>query len=88
MAKKRCSAEQIIEKLREPKVLQVKGKSHGEIVRFIGAIKQTMIGWRKEYGGLRFEQSKRFKEFEKKNIRLKLLIADLSLDKAIFKDAA
>jgi hypothetical protein len=47
-----------------------------------------LIRWRKEYGGLRLEQAKRFKELEKENIRLKRLVADLSLDKAILKDAA
>ena len=34
------------------------------------------------------DQAKRFKELEKENIRLKRLVADLSLDKAILKDAA
>ena len=49
---------------------------------------QTLIRWRKEYGGLRVDQARRFKELEKENIRLKRLVADLSLDKAILKDAA
>ena len=47
-----------------------------------------MIRWRKEYGGLRVDQARRFKELEKENIRLKRWVADLSLDKAILKDAA
>ena len=47
-----------------------------------------MIRWRKEDGGLRVDQARRFKELEKENIRLKRLVADLSLDKAILKDAA
>jgi len=69
-------------------VLEAKGKSLGEIARAIGTAEQTLIRWRKEYGGLRLEQAKRFKELEKENIRLKRLVADLSLDKAILKDAA
>jgi len=88
MARKRYSAEQIIVKLREAGVLEAKGKSLGEIARVIGTAEQTLIRWRKEYGGLRLEQAKRFKELEKENIRLKRLVADLSLDKAILKDAA
>ena len=40
------------------------------------------------HGGLRVNQARRFKELEKENIRLKRLVADLSLDKAILKDAA
>ena len=47
-----------------------------------------MIRWRKEYSGLRVDQARRFKELEKENTRLKRLVADLSLDKAILKDAA
>jgi putative transposase len=88
MARKRYSAEQIIVKLREAEVLEAKGKSLVEIARVIGTAEQTLIRWRKEYGGLRLEQAKRFKELEKENIRLKRLVADLSLDKAILKDAA
>ena len=88
MARKRYSAEQIIVKLRESEVLEAKGKSLGEIARVIGTAEQTLIRWCKEYGGLRLEQAKRFKELEKENIRLKRLVADLSLDKAILKDAA
>ena len=54
----------------------------------MGIAEQTLIRWRKEYGGLRVDQARRFKELEKENIRLKRLVADLSLDKAILKDAA
>ncbi len=54
----------------------------------LGIAEQTLIRWRKEYGGLRVDQAKRFKEIEKENIRLKRLVADMSLDKAILKDAA
>ena len=74
--------------MREAEILEAKGESLGEIARVIGTAEQTVIRWRKEYGGLRLEQAKRFKELEKENIRLKRLVADLSLDKAILKDAA
>ena len=49
---------------------------------------QTYYRWRKEYGGLKVEQSRRLKDLEKENSRLKRLVADLSLDKAILKEAA
>ena len=88
MVRKRYSAEQIIVKLREAEVLESKGKNLSEIARSIGTAEQTVIRWRKEYGGLSLEQAKRFKELEKENIRLKRLVVDLSLDKAILKDAA
>ena len=57
-----------------------------EAAKKLGIAEQTLIHWRKEYGGLRVDQARRFKELE--NIRLKRLVADLSLDKAILKDAA
>jgi len=88
MAKKRYSSEQIIVKLRESEVLESKGKSQLEIARSLCIAEQTLIRWRKEYGGLRVEQAKRFKELEKENARLKRLVADLSLDNAILKDVA
>jgi putative transposase len=59
-----------------------------EAANKLGICEQTLIRGRKEYGGLRVDQAKRFKELEKKNIRLKRLVVDLILDKAILKDAA
>ena len=44
--------------------------------------------WRREYGGLRIDQAKQFKELEKENARLKRVVADLTLDNAILKEAA
>jgi putative transposase len=49
---------------------------------------QTYYLWRKEYGGIRVEQARRLKELEKENSRLKKLVADLSLDNSILKEAA
>ncbi len=59
-----------------------------EAAKKLGIAEQTLIRWCKEYGGLRVDQAKRFKELEKENIRLKQLVADSSLDKAILRDAA
>ena len=88
MARKRFSPEQIIVKLREAEVLESTGLTQVEAAKKLGIAEQTLIRWRKEYGGLRVDQARRFKELEKENIRLKQLVADLSLDKAILKDAA
>ena len=88
MGKKRFSAEQIIVKLREAEIMESKGLTQVESAKNLGICEQTLIRWRKEYGGLRVDQAKRFKELEKENVRLKGLVADLSLDKAILKDAA
>ena len=88
MGRKRFSPEQIIVKLREAEIFESKGLTQIEAAKKLGIAEQTLIRWRKEYGGLRVDQAKRFKELEKENIRLKRLVADLSLDKAILKDAA
>ena len=53
----------------------------------IGVSDCTYYRWRREYGGLRIEQAKRLKNLEKENGRLKKLVADLSLDNAILKEA-
>jgi transposase-like protein len=88
MGRKRFSLEQIIVKLREAEIIESKGLTQIEAANKLGIAEQTLIRWRKECGGLRVDQAKRFKELEKENIRLKRLVADLSLDKAILKDAA
>ena len=88
MAKKRFQAEQIIGKLREAEVEISKGQTIGQIVKRLGITEQTYYRWRKEYGGLRTDQAKRLKELEKENARLKRLLADAELDKAILREAA
>ncbi len=88
MAKKRHTVEQIIHKLREAEVVLSKQEPLSKVVRKIGITEQTYYRWRKEYGGLRTDQARRFKELEKENARLKTVVADLALDNAILKEAA
>ncbi len=57
-----------------------------EVIRKLGVSEQTYYRWRKEYGGMGIEQTKRLKELERENARLKKLVADLSLDNAILKE--
>jgi len=59
-----------------------------EASRKVGITEQTYYRWRREYGGMRIDQAKRLKELEKENARLKKLVADLSLDISILKEAA
>ena len=87
MKKKGFSAEQIIGKLREAEVLLGQGSPVGEVSRKLGITEQTYYRWRREYGGMRVEQARRLKELEKENGRLKRLVADLTLDIAILKQA-
>jgi len=88
MPKKGFKPEQIINKLREAEVLLSQGATVGEICRRIGVTDVTYYRWRKEYGGLRVDQARRMKDLEQQNSRLKKLVADLSLDNAILKEAA
>ncbi len=88
MVRKNFTAEQIINKLREAEIHINQGISIAEASRKIGVTQQTYYRWRKEYGGLRIEQAKKLKNLEKENARLKKLVADLSLDNAILKEAA
>jgi putative transposase len=88
MPQKRFTPEQIVAKLREAEVLQAKGQSIAELCRQMSITEQTYYRWRKEYGGLRVDQAKRFKQMEQENTRLRKLVADLSMDNAILKEAA
>ncbi len=87
MVRKNFSPEQNINKLREAEIHINQGISISEASRKIGITQQTYYRWRKEYGGLRIEQAKKLKRLEKENARLKKLVADLSLDNAILKEA-
>ena len=87
MARRRFTSEQIITMLREAEVLLSQGSTVIEVARKLGIAEQTYYRWRKEYGGMRIDQAKRLKELELENARLKKLVADLSLDNAILKEA-
>lgn len=88
MARKRHSAEEIVNKLREAEVLIANGTTVAQVCKQIGVTDQTYYKWRREYGGLKTDQAKRFKELEQENVRLKKLVADLSLDKAMLQEVA
>ena len=81
-------AENIIPKLREVEVEVGRGKTVVEAVKKIGVTEQTYYRWKKKFGGLRMDQAKRLKELEKENSRLKRLLADAELDKAILREVA
>ena len=75
-------------KLREAEVLLSQGSTLAVIWKKLGVSDCTYYRWRKEYGGMRIDQARRLKELEQENSRLKRLVADLSLDNAILKEAA
>jgi putative transposase len=88
MAKQRHTPEQIIGKLREAEVEIAKGGSVAAACKKIAVTEQGYYRWRREYGGLKVDQAKRLKELEGENARLKRLLAEAELDKAILREAA
>ena len=88
MAKKGYTPEQIINKLREAEIQLQQGATIAVVSKAIGVSSHTYYRWRREYGGLRIEQARKLKTLEKENARLKKLVADISLDNSILKEAA
>ena len=88
MSRKRFKPEEIVNKLREADVLLSQGKSIAQACKQVGITDQTYYRWRREYGGMKTDQAKRLKELERENARLKRLLADAEIDKAILREAA
>jgi len=86
MARKRFTPKQIITMLREAEVLLNQSNPVAEVCRKLGVSELTYYRRRKEYGGRRVDQARRLKELEQENARLKRLVADFSLDKALLKE--
>ena len=88
MGKVRFAPEQIIRKLREAEVLHSQGATISIICKRLEIHEQTYYKWRKEYGSIRVDQAKRSKGLEQENTRLKKIVADLSIDNSILKEAS
>ena len=86
MGKRRYTPEEIIKHLRTFEIAQAKGETIEGFARSIGVHAVTLSKWKKEYGGLRVNQAKKMKDLEKENARLKKLLAEPELDKAILKE--
>ncbi len=88
MPRLRHTVEQILAKLREAEVALSKGQAVAQVCRTLGITEQTYYRWRTEYGGLKVDHAKRFKELERENSRLKRAVAELTVDKLILREAA
>ena len=86
MARKRFTAEQIINHLRELEIHLAQGMTVREADRQIGISEQTYYRWRKEYGGMDVSQARRLKKLEKENRRLRRIVADQAIDISILKE--
>ena len=82
MKKTRYTEEQIAFALRQAET----GTPVGEVVRRMGISTQTFYRWKKQYVGLEVDQVRQLKQLQEENTRLKQLVADLTLDKAMLQD--
>jgi putative transposase len=88
MPMKKHKPEQIVTLLRQVEVELANGKTTPQACKEAEITAQTYYRWRKEFGGLKLDQAKRLKELERENVKLKRLVAELSLEKQILKDLA
>jgi putative transposase len=86
--KKRHSPEQIVHKLRWADERLASGASVPEVARELGVSEATYHRWRNRYGGMNPSETKRLKELQKENARLKKLLAEQALDIDILKEVS
>ena len=82
MKRKRFSVEQIVAVVKQAEV----GVRLAELIRQIGISEQTFYRWKKRYTGLEVDQVRQLKQLQEENTRLKRVVADLTLDKAMLQD--
>jgi len=82
MKRKRFSVEQIVAVLKQAQA----GTPVAELIRHVGISEQTFYRWKKQYAGLQTDQVRQFKLLKQENARLKKLVAELTLDKAMLSD--
>jgi putative transposase len=88
MKVKRHSPEQIIRKLHTAEQLLNQGQTVADICRALEVSAPTDYRWQQYYGGMKATEAKRLRELELENTRLKRLLADAELDKAMLKELA
>ena len=82
MKRKRCSEEQTVSILNEREA----GASAADLARKHGVAEQSIHRWKSKYGGMTVSDLKRLKRLEGENLRLKRMVADLSLDMRMLED--
>ena len=82
MKRKRFSVEQIVAVVKQAEM----GISVPELIRQVGISEQTFYRWKKRYTGLEVDQVRQLKQRQEENVRLKRVVADLTLDKVMLQD--
>ena len=80
--KNRFSVSQIISVIKE----QESGIGIRELCRKYGLGQSTFYRWKAIYGGMGISDAQRLKDLSEENIKLKSLVADLSLDKVMLQE--
>ena len=62
------------------------GTAIAEVCRKAGISDATFYNWRKKYAGLMLSEMRRLRQLQEENAKLKRIVADLSLDKAMLQD--
>lgn len=88
MKRHRHTPEQAVRKIREGERLLSEGKDMTEVLRHLEIAESTWNRWRNQYGGMNASGAKRLRELEVENTRLKKLLAEAELDKAMLKELA
>jgi putative transposase len=88
MTRRRHTPEQIIRKLAEGNKLLATGADIADVCRHLEIAESTWHRWLSQYGGMKANDAKRLKELEGENARLKKLLAEAELDKAMLKELA
>ena len=85
---KRHTPEQIVRKLREADKILAEGGTVAQVLQHLEVTEPTYYRWRNQYQGMSAQEAKRLKELESENARLKKLLAEAELDKAMLKEIA
>jgi putative transposase len=85
---KRHTPEQIVRKLRDAEAKLAAGASVPQVAKDLGISEATFHRWRNQYGGMKADATKRLKELEKENARLKKIVADQAVDISILKEVS
>ncbi len=75
-------------KLGEGERLLAEGKDLAEVLRHLEIAESTWNRWRNTCGGMKASGAKRLKELGAENARLKKLLAEPELDKAMLRELA
>ena len=82
MKRKRFSVEQIVRIVKQAEV----GAPVAELIRQVGISEQTFYRWKKRYTGLEVDEVRQLRQLQDENVRLKRVVAELTLDKVMLQD--